>query len=57
MGYGRVTAPSTVTERGAAIFLKKLIQKTNRFERAPSSGEIAELISLYIYYYTKGRQL
>jgi len=24
-----------------------LIQETNRFERAPTSGELAELISLY----------
>ncbi len=30
-----------------AIFIKILIQKTNRFERAPSSEEIVELISVY----------
>ncbi len=41
-------APSTVTERGAAIFVRILIQKTNRFERAPLSEEVAELISIYI---------
>ncbi len=29
------------------IFVRTLIQKTNRFERAPSSGKIAELISVY----------
>jgi len=40
-------APPTVTEREAAIFIRTLIQKTNSFERAPSSGEVAELISVY----------
>ncbi len=40
-------APSTVTERGAAIFIRTLIQKTNGFERAPTAGEVAELISVY----------
>ncbi len=40
-------APLIVTERGAAIFISILIQKTNGFERAPSSGELAELISIY----------
>jgi len=40
-------APPTVTEQEAAIFLRILIQKTNRFKKAPSSGEVAELISLY----------
>jgi len=29
------------------IFLETLIQKTNRFERAPLSREVAELISVY----------
>ncbi len=40
-------ASPTVTEQEAAIFLRILIQKTNRFKKAPSSGEVAELISLY----------
>src|SRR6266498_6074616 len=40
-------APPTVTKREAAIFIRMLIQKTNRFERASSSGEVAELISIY----------
>src|SRR6266542_4456432 len=39
--------PSTVTEQGAAIFISMLIQKTNGFERAPLSGEVAELILIY----------
>src|SRR6266540_2568698 len=39
--------PPTLTERGAAIFIRTLIQHTNGFERAPTSGELAELISLY----------
>ena len=39
--------PPTITEREAAIFINTLIQKTNGFERAPSSGEVAELISIY----------
>src|SRR6266542_1378979 len=38
---------STVTKRGAAIFIRTLIQRINGFERAPTSGELAELISLY----------
>ncbi len=37
----------TVTEWEAAIFIGTLIQQTNGFERAPTSGELAELISLY----------
>src|SRR6266498_2234029 len=41
-------ASLTVTERGAAIFIRILIQKTNGFERAPSSGEVVKLISVYI---------
>jgi len=40
-------APLIVTERRAAIFIGTLIQKTNRFERAPLSGEVAELILVY----------
>src|SRR6266498_3159751 len=40
-------APSTVTERGAAIFIGTLIQKTNSFKRASSSREVAKLISVY----------
>src|SRR6266542_5546139 len=39
--------PLTLTERGAAIFIRMLIQHTNRFERAPTLGELAELISIY----------
>jgi len=39
--------PPTVTERGVAIFVGTLIQKTNRFERALSFREVAELISVY----------
>src|SRR6266540_6586414 len=39
--------PLTLTERGAAIFIRTLIQHTNGFERAPTSGELAELISIY----------
>src|SRR6266540_3640878 len=39
--------PSTLTEQGAAIFIRTLIQHTNRFERTSTSGELAELISLY----------
>src|SRR6266498_3754660 len=39
--------PSTLTERGAAIFIETLIQHINRFERAPTSGKLAKLISLY----------
>src|SRR6266540_6662485 len=37
----------TLTKREAAIFIRTLIQHTNRFERTPTSGELAELISLY----------
>src|SRR6266498_1929870 len=40
--------PPTLTEREAAIFIGILIQHTKGFERAPTSGELAELISLYI---------
>src|SRR6266542_1848933 len=39
--------PLTLTERGVAIFIRTLIQHTNRFERAPTLGELAELILLY----------
>src|SRR6266542_4507936 len=39
--------PLTLTEREAAIFIRILIQYTNRFKRAPTSGELAELISVY----------
>src|SRR6266542_1571106 len=39
--------PPTLTERGAAIFIRTLVQHTNGFERAPTSGELAELISIY----------
>jgi len=41
-------APLTVTEWEATIIIGILIQKTNRFEKAPSSGKVAELISVYI---------
>ncbi len=37
----------TVTEWGTAIFIRMLIQKTNSFKRAPTVGEVAELISVY----------
>src|SRR6266540_2189118 len=40
-------APSTVTERGAAIFIGILIQKTEGFIRALTSGEVIELILVY----------
>src|SRR6266540_5436546 len=39
--------PPTLTERGAAIFIRTLIQHTEGFERAPTSGEVASLISQY----------
>ena len=39
--------PLTITEQGVAIFIRTLIQKTNGFERAPSLGEVAELILIY----------
>src|SRR6266542_2697796 len=39
--------PSTLTERGAAIFIGSLIQQTEGFERTPTSGELAVLISQY----------
>src|SRR6266545_160920 len=41
-------APPTLTERGAAIFIGSLIQQTEGFERTPTSGELAALISQYI---------
>src|SRR6266542_1982226 len=37
----------TVTEQGAAFFMRMLIQKSSGFERALSLGEVAELISVY----------
>src|SRR6266540_4060467 len=37
-------APPTLTEQGAAIFISTLIQQTEGFERAPTSGELASLI-------------
>src|SRR6266511_2950348 len=40
-------APPTLTERGAAIFIGTLIQQTEGFERAPTSGELATLISQF----------
>src|SRR6266498_1668556 len=40
-------APPTLTERGTAIFIRTLIQQTEEFERAPSSGELAALISQF----------
>src|SRR6266540_4762835 len=39
--------PPTLTERGAAIFIETLIQQTEGFERAPTSGELTELISQF----------
>src|SRR6266540_770066 len=38
--------PLTLSERGAAIFIRTLIQYTNRFERAPTSEKLVKLISL-----------
>ncbi len=40
-------APLIITERGVAIFIETLIQKTNGFERAPSFRKVVELISVY----------
>src|SRR6266545_1073981 len=40
-------APLTLTERDAAIFIGSLIQQTEGFERAPTSGELAALISQF----------
>src|SRR6266540_1326676 len=39
--------PPTLTERGAAIFIGSLIQQIEGFERAPTSGELAALISQF----------
>src|SRR6266542_3698725 len=39
--------PPTLTERGAAIFIGTLIQQTEGFKRAPTSGELAALISQF----------
>ncbi len=39
--------PLTLTERDAAIFIRTLIQQTEGFERAPTSGELAALISQF----------
>src|SRR6266540_2259225 len=39
--------PPTLTERGAAIFIGTLIQQTEGFERASTSGELAALILQY----------
>src|SRR6266540_3699010 len=39
--------PLILTERGAAIFIGILIQQTEGFERAPTSGELAALISQF----------
>src|SRR6266542_4473317 len=41
------THPSTLTEQEAAIFVRTLIQQTEGFERAPTSGELAALISQF----------
>src|SRR6266498_3585664 len=40
-------APPTLTERGTAIFIGSLIQQTEGFERAPTSGELVALISQF----------
>ncbi len=40
-------ATLTVSEWGAAIFIRMLIQRIEGFERAPMSEETAELISLF----------
>src|SRR6266511_2349550 len=37
----------TLTEQGAVIFIATLIQQTEGFERAPTSGELAALISQF----------
>src|SRR6266545_7394405 len=39
--------PPTLTERGAAIFIETLIQHTEGFERASTSGKLAALILQY----------
>src|SRR6266542_1108836 len=39
--------PPTLTEQGAAIFIGTLIQQTEGFKRAPTSGELAALISQF----------
>src|SRR6266496_1922712 len=39
--------PPTLTERGAAVFIRTLIQQTEGFERASTSGELAALILQY----------
>src|SRR6266540_3213081 len=39
--------PPILSERGAAIFIGTLIQQTEGFERAPTSGELAALISQF----------
>src|SRR6266498_5325277 len=39
--------PPTLTEREAAIFIRTLIQQTEGFEKAPTSGKLASLISQY----------
>src|SRR6266542_795781 len=40
-------APPTLTERDASIFIGTLIQQTEGFERAPTLGELAALISQF----------
>src|SRR6266540_1952158 len=40
-------APPTLTERDASIFIGTLIQQTEGFERAPTLGELASLISQF----------
>ena len=40
-------APPTLTEQGVAIFIGSLIQQTEGFERASTSGELAALISQF----------
>ncbi len=39
--------PLRISEQKAAIFIGTLLQKTNGFERVPSSGKVAELILVY----------
>jgi len=39
--------PPGLSEREVAIFIKMLIQKTNRFNWTPTSSEIGELVSVY----------
>jgi len=39
--------PLGLSEQGVGIFIKTLIQKTNRFDQVPISDKIEELVSVY----------